>query len=74
MDGNLNSNIDVVAGGDLIAKTIDSTYELLEDTSANNDQWLTERTMNRKIARIHEIDVITALIVQVALYLKNLTL
>ncbi|XP_024022668.1 uncharacterized protein LOC112091966 [Morus notabilis] len=71
LDGNLKSNIDAAAGGSLMAKSIDSAYELLEDMAANNYQWPIERSMRKKVAGIHEVDAITALTVQVAALSKK---
>ena len=71
MDGNLKSNIDAAASGALMANTIDSAYELLENMVANNYQWPMKRAMNKKVVGIHEIDVITTLTAQVATLSKK---
>lgn len=71
LDGNLKSNIDAAAGGALMTKSIDYAYELLENMVANNYQWPTERSMHRKVTRIHEVNVITTLTAQVAALSKK---
>ena len=46
--------VDVASGGTLMSKTAKGATSLLEEMASNNYQWPTERTMAKKVARIHE--------------------
>ena len=63
--------IDVAANGALMSKTHNEAYELLEEITSNNQQWLLERYMPKKVAGVHEIDATTALSAQVATLSKQ---
>lgn len=71
LDGNLKLNIDAAAGGALMAKSVDYAYELLKNMVGNNYQWPTERSMDKNVTRIHEVDAITTLTAQVAALSKK---
>ncbi|XP_062076363.1 uncharacterized protein LOC133781409 [Humulus lupulus] len=59
--------------GAFVSKGADEAYELLEELDMNNYQWPAERdTSQRKVARVHELDAITALTAQVASLTKQL--
>ena len=72
LSGNTRTLVDAAAGGALMSKTIDKAYDLLEDMAANNYQWPSERSMQKKPMGVHEIDAITALTAQVANLSKQL--
>lgn len=40
-----------------MAKSIDEAYNWLEEMVANNYQWPVERSIHRRVADIHDIDV-----------------
>ena len=40
--------IDALAGGALMKKTTDQAYEILKDTSTNNNQWPRDRITSGK--------------------------
>ncbi|KAH9792938.1 hypothetical protein KPL71_004353 [Citrus sinensis] len=61
---NTRTMIDAAAGGTLMGKTPEATYELLEEIASNNYQWTSERSMPRKILGAHNVDVVTALSAQ----------
>ncbi|XP_062118827.1 uncharacterized protein LOC133832506 [Humulus lupulus] len=51
----------------LLVKSYNETYEILERISNNNYQWPTTRSStSRKVAGIHDVDVITSLAAQVS--------
>ncbi|KAH9671114.1 hypothetical protein KPL70_017227 [Citrus sinensis] len=56
--------IDAAAGGTLMGKTPEVTYELLEEMAFNNYHWSSKRSMARKTLGAHNIDVVTALSAQ----------
>ncbi|XP_030969898.1 uncharacterized protein LOC115990189 [Quercus lobata] len=58
--------IDAASGGTLMSKTVEGATSLLEEMASNNYQWPTERTMDKKVAGIHELDPFAALSTQVA--------
>ncbi|KAF5472037.1 hypothetical protein F2P56_008785 [Juglans regia] len=58
--------VNVVGGGTLMSKTAEGATSLLEEMTSNNYQWPTERTMAKKVARIHELKSFAALSAQVA--------
>ena len=53
--------IDAALGGAFISKSHDDAYNLLEEMVMNNYQWPNERSIQKKIVGVHEIDAITAL-------------
>jgi len=50
--------IDVAAGGALIDKEQDETYELLEEMASNSYHWQSDRVMPKKMTGVHELDAI----------------
>ena len=48
--------VDVVSGGALVNKTLDEAYELIKVMASNNYMKPTNRSTQRKIAGIHDID------------------
>ena len=66
--------IDVVAGGALMSKKHDETYELLEEMTSNNYQlsMTLGKIYAKKVIGVHEIDDVTALSAQVATLFKQL--
>ena len=64
--------IDAAAGGALIGKECDETYELLKEMALTSYQWQSDRAMPRKAAGVHEIDAISAIHAQLALLIKKL--
>ena len=64
--------IDAAAGGALVSKERDETYEFLEGIASNNYQWQSIRAMPRKAAGVHETDTIFAIQAQLALLTKKL--
>ena len=57
--------MDAAASGTLLSKTPKKAYSLLEEMSDNNCQWLGERSLAKKAARIHKVDPIVSLSAQV---------
>ncbi|WRX15315.1 Retrotransposon gag domain - like 10 [Theobroma cacao] len=55
--GPLRITIDAAVVGALTSKSIDEAYDLLEEMASNNYQWPSERLGTRKIARVHELNV-----------------
>ncbi|KAJ4717050.1 DNA-directed DNA polymerase [Melia azedarach] len=64
--------IDAAANGALMSKTPDEAYQLLEEMASNNYQWPSDRSTQRRVAGVHEIDAITALTAQVATLSRQL--
>ena len=59
--------IDVAAGGALMGKEWDEAYELLEETASNNYQWQSERVTPKRVAGVHDLDIITMIQAQLML-------
>ena len=57
---------DVAVSGTFLSETSEEAYHLLEEMSANNCQWPSERSMAKKIAGILEVDPIVSLSAQVS--------
>ena len=53
-------------------KTINETYELLEDMATNIYQWPKERLAFKKVAGVVDIDVLSNLATQVSLLNRQL--
>ena len=53
-------------------KTEEEVYDLLEDMATNNYQWPSEKSIPKKIARVHKIDAITNLTAQITSLSKQL--
>ena len=64
LNSNIKMIIDTAAGGALMGKERDEAYDLLEEIASNNYQWQSDRAMPRKTARVHEIDTISTIHVQ----------
>ncbi|XP_062100162.1 uncharacterized protein LOC133806042 [Humulus lupulus] len=60
--------VDASANGAFLAKSYNEAYEILERIANNNYQWPTNRTSSgkRRVAGVHELDVITSLEAQVS--------
>ena len=69
--------VDASASGDLLSKSYNEVYEIIDRISNNNYQWPTNRAVSRRrAAGIHELDALTSLASQVSSIssmLKNLT-
>ncbi|KAF5481522.1 hypothetical protein F2P56_002164 [Juglans regia] len=66
LNGQTRTIVDAASGGTLMSKTIEGATYLLEEMASKNCQWPTERTMAKKVARIHELEPLAALLAQVA--------
>ena len=55
-----------------MGKTIDEAHQLLEEMAANNYQWPSERSSQKKVVGVYELDAITALTAQVTTLTKQL--
>lgn len=53
---------DVAVGGALMTKTCKAAYELLVELAYNNYQWLPNRFLPRRMARMLDLDLINHLI------------
>lgn len=58
----IRTTINVTTRKALMAKFINEAYDLLEEMVSNNYQWPFERVMPRRVAGVHELHVINALI------------
>ncbi|KAJ4706612.1 DNA-directed DNA polymerase [Melia azedarach] len=56
----------LVASGNLLSKTAEEAYHLLEEMACNNYQWPSERSIRRRAAEVHEMDQMVALSAHVA--------
>ena len=65
LNGQIRTIVDATASGTLLLKIAIEAHRLLEEMSANNCQWLGERSMAKKAASIHEVDPIVNLLAQV---------
>ncbi|KAL5549392.1 hypothetical protein UlMin_004623 [Ulmus minor] len=63
---NYHAMIDAAAGGSLMGKTPEEAHDLLETMADNNNQWHSDRVNARRLAGVHEIDLVNALSAQVA--------
>ena len=72
LSGNTKTLVDAAAGGALTGKTVDEAYQLLEEMAANNYQWSSERSSQKKAIGVYELDAITALMAQVATLTRKL--
>ena len=66
LNGQTRTIVDATFGGTLMSKIAEGATSLLEEMTSNNYQWLTERTMAKKVAGIHEFDPFAALSAQFA--------
>ncbi|KAJ4724944.1 Retrotransposon gag protein [Melia azedarach] len=66
LNGQTRTIVDVVAGGTLLSKTVKEAYALLEEMACNNYQWPSERSIEKRAARVHEVDQMAAFSAQVA--------
>jgi len=55
------STIDAAAGGTLISKTEEESYNLIEGMTLNNYQWLNERSQPKWVGGRYDIDALTLL-------------
>ena len=58
--------IDALAGGALMKKTMDQAYEILKDTSTNNNQWPRDRITPGKAVGGADNEVLSNLVTHVA--------
>ncbi|XP_024028190.1 uncharacterized protein LOC112093617 [Morus notabilis] len=66
LNASTRAMVDASANGASLVKSYNEAYEILERMSNNNYQWPTKRvSTGRRVARIHELDVVTALTAQV---------
>ena len=65
--------MDVATCGTLLSKTAEETYRLLVEISANNYQWPSERSLAKKAAGIHEVNLIVNLSAQVSALATQIT-
>ena len=65
--------IDASAGGALMKKTTDQTYEILEDAATNTNQWPREKTTHVKAMGGTDNEVLNNLVNHVAQLTKQLT-
>ena len=63
--------VDATAGGSLMRKTPDDSYQLLDDMANNAFNWQSERS-NRKSNGIHNIDTFFSLSAQIELLNKTM--
>lgn len=56
--------VDAKARWALMSKIYEAKYKLLKELASNNYQWLSERSMLRKVARVLLLDPITNLVAQ----------
>ncbi|KAJ4705013.1 DNA-directed DNA polymerase [Melia azedarach] len=76
LDGQIQTIVNVAAGGTLLSKTAEETYALLEEMACNNYQWPSERLIRKRVAGVHEVDQMAALSAEVAALsnqIKNFT-
>ena len=70
--------LDASANGAILSKSYNEAYDILERIATNNYQWANTRaSTGRKVARIHEVDALTALTAQVSSMsnlLKNMSM
>ena len=64
--------IDASVGGALMKKTTDKTYEILEDTTTNSNQWPRDRSAPRKSLAGADTEVLSNLVNHVAQLTKQL--
>ena len=65
--------IDALAGGALMKKTTDQSYEILEDAATNTNQWPREKTTPVKAVGGMNNEVLNNLVNHVAKLTKQLT-
>ena len=53
--------IDVSMEGAILGKNEIEAYQILENIALNNCQWPTERSVSKKVARVHDLDAVTNL-------------
>lgn len=63
--GSTRTLIVMALEGAFMSKYQDDAYNMLEEMSINNYQWLSERILPKKVAGLHEIKTITTLTTQV---------
>ena len=51
--------IDAYAGRAILGKNEIEAYPILENIALNNCQWPIERAVQKKVARVHDLDVVT---------------
>ena len=66
LNGQTRTIVDAASGGTLMSKTAKGATSLLEEMALSNYQWPTERTMTKKVAGIHELDLFASLSHQIS--------
>ena len=64
--------INAMIGGTLNTKTMEAAMELFEEMTMNSYQWHSSKAKSSKIARVYDVDVVTALVVQVETLSKKI--
>ena len=64
--------IDASAGGAILGKKEIEAYQILENITLNNCQWQTERAVQKKVAGVHDQDVVTNLVARISLLSEQL--
>jgi len=62
--------IDATTGGVLMSKNLEEARELLHEMSSNHHQWQSLRRTSKKIARVYELDTLSAIQAQLAVITK----
>ncbi|RXM22325.1 hypothetical protein EO238_24405, partial [Citrobacter sp. AAK_AS5] len=69
--GYLRSIIDAAAGGSLMSKRFDEAYSLIEEMATNNFQWPSEWVNPKRVASVHDSDMMTMIVSQIAALSKK---
>src|SRR5262249_37428466 len=64
--------IDTASGGTLNSKTPEAAYELIDEMAINSYRWQIDRSTNKKLARVHNVNVVTALTAQIKILNKKI--
>src|SRR5262249_47809071 len=64
--------IDVASGGTLNNKTPEAAYELIDKMATNSYQWQVDCSASKKPVRVYNVNVVTALAVQIELLNKKI--
>lgn len=71
INGQLRTTLDVAIGGTLVNKLPKDAWALMEEMTSNVYQLLTERSIARRVASVHEVDIVKTLTVKVELISKD---
>src|SRR5262249_18295836 len=64
--------IDATVEGTLNNKTPEAAYELIDEMATNSYQWQVDCSTSKRPARVHNVDVVIALTVQIELLNKKI--